>query len=328
MMKLAVVAIGGNALILDGQRGTIEEQFDNALTTGRHIAAMVEQGWRVVVTHGNGPQVGFILLRSDMAAEKLPRLPLDLCDADSEGGLGYIIGNSLQRALAERGLRQTVVAVLSRVVVDPTDPAFANPSKPIGQFYSREEAEKHRDEAGWTIVEDSGRGYRRVVPSPQPLRIVELEAIRTLAAAGFVLLACGGGGIPVKEESPGIYRGVEAVIDKDLASCLLASALNADLLLISTGVPRVSINFRRPDQQELAHMTLEEARRHLADGQFPPGSMGPKIRAAIRFLEAGGPEVLITSPESIADALRGLTGTRITTGKVAAVPAGTVAAVH
>ncbi len=314
-MKLAVVAIGGNALILDGQRGTIEEQFDNALATGRQIATMVEQGWRVVVTHGNGPQVGFILMRSDMAAEKLPRLPLDICDADSEGGLGYIIGNSLQRALAERGLSQTVVTVLSRVVVDGTDPAFAQPTKPIGQFYTRAEAEQHRDEAGWTIVEDSGRGWRRVVASPQPLRIVELDAIRTLVDAGFVLLACGGGGIPVVERAPGVYRGVEAVIDKDLASCLLANALHADLLLISTGVPRVSINFRKPDQQEIAHMTLAEARRHLADGQFPPGSMGPKIRAAIRFLEDGGPEVLITTPDRIPDALAGRTGTRITAGE-------------
>jgi carbamate kinase len=311
-MKLAVVAVGGNSLIPEDKRGTIPEQFEAALTTGRQISALVEQGWRVIVTHGNGPQVGFILQRSDLAAGVLPRLPLDLCDADSQGGLGYIVGNSLEQALAERGLARTVVSLLTRVVVDPQDPAFSKPSKPIGNFYSREEAEQRRDQDGWTIVEDSGRGYRRVVPSPQPLRIVELEAIRNLAEAGFVLVAVGGGGIPVVELAAGTYKGVEAVIDKDLASSLLATVLRADLLLISTGVPRVSINFNRPDQRDLEHMTLEEAQGYLDDGQFPAGSMGPKIRAAMRFLEAGGPEVLITSPAYIEEALAGNSGTRIT----------------
>jgi carbamate kinase len=314
MSKLAVVAVGGNSLILDGQRGTIPEQFDAALITTRHIASMVEQGWRVIVTHGNGPQVGFILLRSDIAADVLPRLPLDLCDADSQGGIGYIIGNSLQRALAEREIVRTVVTMLTQVVVDPNDPAFARPSKPIGPFYPQDQAERHRDQDGWSIVEDSGRGYRRVVPSPQPQRIVELDAIRTLTEAGYVLVAVGGGGIPVVEEGEGRYRGVEAVIDKDLASSLLAADLDADLLLISTGVPRVSINYRRPDQRELEHMTLDEARQYMEEGQFPAGSMGPKIKAAMRFLEAGGKEVLITSPNMLEEALAGRSGTRMTVG--------------
>jgi carbamate kinase len=322
MAKLAVVAVGGNSLILDGLRGTIPEQFDAALVTGRHIGALVERGWRVIVTHGNGPQVGFILLRSDLAADVLPRLPLDICDADSQGGVGYIVGNSLQRALAERGLERTVVSLLTRVVVDPDDPAFSKPSKPIGPFYSREEAEHHRDHDGWNIVEDSGRGYRRVVASPQPRAIVELDAIRTLSEAGYVLVAVGGGGIPVVREGEGVYRGVEAVIDKDLASSLLAAELKADMLLISTGVPRVSINFKKPDQRELAHMTLEEARRYMDEGQFPAGSMGPKIGAAMRFLEAGGREVLITSPDMIEEALAGRSGTRITAGEAVGAAAG------
>lgn len=311
--RLAVVAVGGNALIRDGQRGTIDEQMENALTTARQITAMVERGWRVVVTHGNGPQVGFILLRSELVRRDMftPRLSLDMAGADSQGGIGYILANALQRAVAERGQTQTVVSVVTRTVVDLQDPAFQHPTKPIGSFLSQEDAERHRMEEGWTIVEDAGRGYRRVVPSPEPRRIVELDAIHTLSQAGFLVIAAGGGGVPVVEEAQGVYRGIEAVIDKDRASSLLAAALRADLLLVSTGVPRVSINFRRPDQRELAHLTAAEARQYLAEGQFPAGSMGPKIEAAIHFVEAGGPEVLITSPEVLGDALEGRTGTRI-----------------
>lgn len=311
-MKLAVVAIGGNSLIGEGQRGTIPEQTDNALQTGRAIVDMVKRGWRVVVTHGNGPQVGFILRRSDLAAGVLPRLPLDLCGADSQGGLGYIIGNSLQRAFAEEGMSSPVVSMLTRVVVDRDDPAFEAPSKPIGPFYSEEEAQGYREGEGWTMVEDSSRGYRRTVPSPRPKKIVELSPIRDLVEAGYVLVALGGGGIPVTETKPGNYVGAEAVIDKDFASSLLAAELGADLLLVSTGVPRVSINFNRPDQRNLEHMTLKDARRHMKEGQFPAGSMGPKIEAAINFLENGGPEVIVTSPETIPEALDGIAGTRIT----------------
>ncbi len=311
--KLAVVAIGGNALIQDHQRGTIQEQMDNAAEMSRQLAAMVRAGWRIVVTHGNGPQVGFILLRSDRSADILPRLPLDLCVADSQGGIGYIVGHALHRALAEADLSPQVATLLTRTVVDRNDPAFTRPTKPIGPFMAREEAERHRDHDGWQIVEDAGRGYRRVVPSPKPQRILELDAIKALVAADQVVIAAGGGGIPVVEDEPGLYTGVEAVIDKDLASSLLAAALGADLLLISTGVPRVSINFRRPDQRDLEHLTVEDARRYLAEGQFPAGSMGPKIEAAVRFLEAGGPEVVITSPQTLMEALTGRTGTRMTT---------------
>lgn len=314
-MKLAVVAVGGNALILDGQQGSIQEQMANALEMGRQIAELVTRGWRVVVTHGNGPQVGFILLRSEMVDGSptfLPRLALDMAGADSQGGIGYIVGNSLQTALAERSLDKTVVSMLTRTVVDENDPALQRPTKPIGSFLSREEAERHRVQDGWVIVEDAGRGYRRVVPSPNPKRMVEIDAIQTLVNSDFVVVAAGGGGIPVVEEAPGRYRGVEAVIDKDLASSLLAARLGADLLLISTGVPRVSINFRRSNQRDLDHMTTDEARQYLAEGQFPAGSMGPKIEAAIRFVEAGGPEVLITSTATLGDALEGRTGTRVT----------------
>lgn len=313
MSKLAVVAIGGNALLVEGQKGTIAEQIENALAMARQLAKMVKLGWRVIVTHGNGPQVGFILLRSDRSADILPRLPLDICVADSQGGIGYIIADALQTAMTELGLDATATAVLTRCVVDTADPAFENPTKPIGPFMSKAEAETHRDEEGWHIIEDSGRGYRRVVPSPNPTKVLELNAIKTLVSAGHLVVAAGGGGIPVAEIGDGLYEGVEAVIDKDLASSLLAKELGADLLLISTGVPQVSINFKKPNQRALDEMTLAEARQYMAEGQFPAGSMGPKVQAAMRFLEGGtGSKVLITSPESVIDALDGKTGTWMT----------------
>ena len=313
MSKLAVVAIGGNALLTEGQKGTIAEQIENALGMARQLAKMVKLGWRVIVTHGNGPQVGFIVLRSDRSADVLPRLPLDICVADSQGGIGYIVADALQTAMTELGLDATATAVLTRCVVDVADPAFKNPTKPIGPFMSQQEAEQHRDGDGWHIVEDAGRGYRRVVPSPKPTKVLELNAIKTLVSAGHLVVAAGGGGIPVAEIGPGLYKGVEAVIDKDLTSSLLAKALGADLLLISTGVAQVSINFKKPDQRALDQMTLAEARQFMAEGQFPAGSMGPKVEAAMRFLEGGSAgKVLITSPESVIDALEGKTGTWMT----------------
>ena len=310
MSKLAVVAIGGNALLIEGQKGTIAEQIENALDMARQLAKMIKLGWRVIVTHGNGPQVGFIVLRSDRSADVLPRLPLDICVADSQGGIGYIIVDALQTAMTELGLDATATAVLTRCVVDTADPAFQNPTKPIGPFMSQHEAQQHRDEDGWDIVEDAGRGYRRVVPSPKPTKVLELEAIKTLVSAGHLVVAAGGGGIPVVQIGDSLYKGVEAVIDKDLASALLAKELGADLLLISTGVSQVSINFKKPDQRALEQMTLAQARQYMAQGQFPAGSMGPKVEAAMRFLEGGsGGKVLITSPESVIDALDGKTGT-------------------
>jgi carbamate kinase len=313
MERAAVIAIGGNALILEGQRGTIAEQFENARDAVRHIAGLVVAGWRVVVTHGNGPQVGFILRRSELVgeADSIPPLSLDMAVADSQGGVGYIIDNSLVNELGRRGLPDRAVYLLTQTVVDPADPAFQHPSKPIGSAYSAAEAEVLRGREGWAMVEDAGRGYRRVVPSPRPKRIVEAAAIRTLMDADFVVVACGGGGIPVVETEPGVYRGVEAVIDKDFASALLAASLGVPLFVVSTGVEKVAIRFRKPDQRFLDRLTVSEARRYLAEGEFPEGSMGPKVRAAIEFLERGGKEVIITSEPYLEDAVAGRAGTHI-----------------
>jgi len=313
MERSAVIAIGGNALIRDGQRGTIAEQFENAVETAGHIASLVADGWRVVVTHGNGPQVGFILLRSELVGDSspIPRLSLDMSVADSQGGIGHILGNALLNELGSRGIRDQVACVLTHVVVDERDPAFTDPTKPIGPAYSAEEAETKRTVEGWSMVEDSGRGFRRIVPSPHPLRIVETEQIRALVQAGFVVIAAGGGGIPVVETDPAGYRGVEAVIDKDLASALLAASLGIPLLVLSTGVERVAIHFRQPDERFLDRLTVSEASRYLEEGEFPRGSMGPKVEAAITFLEHGGSEVLITSPSSLERAFAGESGTRI-----------------
>jgi carbamate kinase len=306
----AVVAVGGNALLRGGMAATVEEQFKAARRLAPHIRAMVERGWRLVVTHGNGPQVGFILRRSELAAEiapELPRLTLDVCVADSQGDLGYLLGSTLAGEL-----RPTPVAtLLTHTVVDPDDPAFAAPSKPIGGWYPEAEARRLATGNGWTVAEDAGRGWRRVVPSPRPRRIVEEPAVRALLDAGFVVVAAGGGGIPVVEDSDGRYRGVEAVVDKDHASALLATALGADLLVITTGVSRLALDYGTPRARPLKRLRPDEVRRHLADGQFPPGSMGPKVEAALRFLEAGGAAVLVTAPERLTQGLRGDDGTWI-----------------
>ena len=313
MEHRAVIAIGGNALILDGQRGTIAEQRENARETARHIADLVAAGWGIVVTHGNGPQVGFILLRSELVPEDapVPKLSLEMSVADSQGGIGHILGEALLNELAERGFPDRVACVLTHVVVDPADPAFARPTKPIGPFYARGEAEAKAARDGWTIIEDSGRGYRRVVASPEPVRIVELAQIRLLVEAGYVVLAVGGGGIAVVEFAPGQYRGVEAVIDKDRASALLATSLEVPLLILSTGVERVAVQFRQPNERWVDRMTRSEAAACHAAGEFPKGSMGPKVEAAIRFLDRGGKEVLITTPAALGRAIEGKTGTRI-----------------
>jgi carbamate kinase len=313
MDRRAVVAIGGNALILDGQRGSIVEQYENARKTAHHLAALVAAGWRVVVTHGNGPQVGFILLRSELVPDDapVPKLSLEMSVADSQGGIGHILAQALLNEMAELGLPDRVVCVLTHVVVDPDDPAFATPTKPIGPFYTRDEADDRAARIGWTMIEDSGRGYRRVVPSPEPLRIVEGAQIRALVDAGFVVIAVGGGGVAVVETAPGRYRGVEAVIDKDRASALLATSLDIPLLVLSTGVEQVAVHFHQPDERWLDRLTVAEARRYLGEGEFPKGSMGPKIEAAIRFLDHGGHEVLITTPAALGRAMAGQTGTRV-----------------
>lgn len=287
------------------------DQFAATRETAVHIAAMIELGWNLVVTHGNGPQVGFILLRSDLSAHVLHTVPLDSCGADTQGALGYMIQQCLQNEFRRRGIARQAATVVTQVLVDRNDPAFTKPSKPIGSFYDKTKAREHMQTRGWTMVEDAGRGWRRVVPSPKPQAIVEVDAIKHLIADGFIVIAVGGGGIPVVRDDAGLLRGVEAVIDKDYASSLLANSIDADLLLISTGVEQVAINYKQPSQQTLARLTVADAKKHLADGQFPAGSMGPKIEAAIQFIERGGREALITNPENIARALRGETGTRI-----------------
>lgn len=311
MGKLAVVAIGGNSLIKSPERQTVSDQWEAMAETAEHIAAMIAQGWDVVITHGNGPQVGFILLRSELASHVLHTVPLDVCGADTQGAIGYMAQVTLDDALLRRGVRRQTATVVTRVVVDQADPAFEHPTKPIGPFYTEEQAQRYREERGWVVREDAGRGWRRVVPSPQPLEIVETAAIQTLLAAGFIVVGVGGGGIPVVREAGGRLRGVEAVIDKDLASSLLARTIKADLFLISTAVEQVALNYKKPGERFLERLTLEEAKRYLAEGHFPAGSMGPKIQAAIDYLEAGGKEVLITSPEALERALAGETGTRI-----------------
>jgi len=312
--KVAVVAIGGNSLIKDKQHQTVEDQYQAAGETTRHIADMIEAGWDVVIGHGNGPQVGFILRRSEIAAkvEGMHEVPLDVCGADSQGAIGYALQQNLQNELYRRGVAKNVCTVITQTLVDRNDPAFKNPTKPIGGFMDEAEAKRRAEEMGWTVVEDAGRGWRRVVPSPEPKEIVELESIKTLIDAGVVVIAVGGGGIPVIEKENGDYVGIAAVIDKDFGSSLLAQKIKADMLIISTAVEKVAINFGKPNQHWLDRITLSEAKRYLAEGtHFAKGSMAPKIEAVIRFLEAGGKEAIITSPENIGKALKGETGTRI-----------------
>jgi carbamate kinase len=314
MSRTVVIAIGGNSLIKDKQHQTVPDQFATTQETCMHVADLIQQGWKVVITHGNGPQVGFILLRSELASQVLHTVPLDSCVADTQGALGYMIQQVLGNELSKRNVETPVITVVTQVVVDAEDPAFRGPTKPIGPFYDEAKARLYEQKQGWAVAEDAGRGWRRVVPSPFPREIVELEAIRTLLRGGFVVIGVGGGGIPVVRDEEGSLRGVEAVIDKDYASSLLASGIKADLLLISTAVEKVYLNYGQRNQQALDNISVDEARGYLAEGHFPPGSMGPKIKAVIQFVENGGQEALITSPDNLARALRGETGTRITMG--------------
>jgi carbamate kinase len=312
--KLAVIAIGGNSLIKGKNRQTVEDQYQAAQETAQHIADMIEAGWDVAVGHGNGPQVGFILRRSEIAAkvEGMHEIPLDVCGADTQGAIGYALQQNLQNELHLRGINKPVATVITQVEVDRDDPAFLQPSKPIGGFMDGDEAQRRVQEMGWTVVEDAGRGWRRVVASPMPKKVIELDPVRVLLNAGVVVITVGGGGIPVIDQGDGQYVGVAAVIDKDLASSLLASLLKADLLLISTAVEKVALNFGTKDQKWIDKMTLEEANTYLEEGiHFAKGSMAPKIQAIIWFLESGGKQAIITNPENIGRALRGETGTWI-----------------
>ncbi|MBD3160656.1 MAG: carbamate kinase, partial [Candidatus Eisenbacteria bacterium] len=310
MKPSVVVSLGGNAILPANNAGTIEEQFRVTRQTLSQIVDLAADN-RLVLTHGNGPIVGNILIRNEAARRQVPPMPLDVCGADSQGGIGYMIQQTLANLFRERGLVYPVATIVTQVVVDPEDPGFRNPTKPIGPFYDEETARRFEREKGWKMGQDSGRGWRRVVASPIPRRIVEMESIRTLHDAGQVVIAGGGGGIPVVEEDDAGMRGVEAVVDKDLVSVVLALALGAKRLLIITAVVRVAVDFGTPEQRPIASMSIAEANRHLADGQFPPGSMGPKIEASVRFLEEGGEEVCITSPAKLQDALHGREGTWI-----------------
>lgn len=308
----ALIAIGGNSLIRAGERGTIDEQLANAHATARSIVHMVERGWRVVITHGNGPQVGAALLRSERAAGEVYTHPLDVCVATTQSEIGYLLQRAMEYELRQVGLTTPVMTVLTQVRVDEKDPAFRNPTKPIGPFYSRKVAEEKRRTLGWDIVEDSARGYRRVVPSPEPVEVFEQDIIRRILDLGMIVIALGGGGIPVIERDHHLVVGSEAVIDKDRASALLASNLGVDLFIISTDADRVYVDFKKPSQRGIDRTTIEELEQHLADGQFPAGSMGPKVESALRFLRNGGHEVIITSYEYLTEALDGAAGTHIT----------------
>ncbi|NOY97603.1 MAG: carbamate kinase [Chloroflexi bacterium] len=308
--KVAVVAVGGNALIVDKNKKTIPDQFDAVRQTMKHIADMIETGWDVVVTHGNGPQVGFILRRSELSIHELHPVPLDYCGADTQGAIGYMMQKALHNEFKRRGMGKEAVTVVTQVRVDADDPAFQKPTKPVGSFLDEATA-RERMAQGHAFIEDAGRGWRRVVPSPIPQDIVEVNAIRTLLGKGFSVVAVGGGGIPVVEKENGSLRGVEAVIDKDFASGLLAKLIDADLLLISTAVEKVAINFNKPDQRWLDEMTVAEAEQYMEEGHFAPGSMLPKVKAIVKFLKEGGKKALITDPENIGRALKGETGTWI-----------------
>ncbi|MDX9759317.1 MAG: carbamate kinase [Bacteroidota bacterium] len=311
MSRTALIAIGGNSLIRAGERGTIEEQTANAHATARALAAMVARGWRIVITHGNGPQVGAALLRSERAAGEVYTHPLDVCVATTQSEIGYLLQRAMEFELRQLGLTTPVITVLTQVRVDPADPAFAHPTKPIGPFYTKKEAEEKQRRLGWNIVEDSARGYRRVVPSPEPCEVFEQHIIHRLVDDGMIVIACGGGGIPVIEHEGHRVEGSEAVIDKDRASALLAAGLGADLFVISTDARQVYLDFKKATQRGLDRVTADELRRHFDDGQFPPGSMGPKVESALRFLRDGGKEVIITSYEHLVDALDGHDGTHV-----------------
>jgi len=308
--RLAVVAIGGNSLIKDKQHESVQDQYIAARETCHHIVGMIRDGWNVVISHGNGPQVGFILRRSELAASELHEVPLDVCGADTQGAIGYALQQNLFNEFRRYGMDRHAATVICQMEVRADDPAFTHPSKPIGSFMDPEMAERRRQQ-GWDLIEDANRGWRRVVASPAPVRIVEMEAIRSLVAADIIVITAGGGGIPVVADADGDLAGVAAVIDKDLASALLATQLNADLLLISTAVEQVALDFGRPDQRFVDRMTASEARAHLAEGiHFAPGSMAPKIQAVLNYLDGGGKEAIVTDPANVERALAGETGTR------------------
>lgn len=314
-VQLAIVAVGGNSLIKDPARPGIARQWDAVRETCRYVAQMIADGWHVVLTHGNGPQVGYILQRGEIAARHggIHDVPLDLIVADTQGSIGYMLQQALDNSLRRLGISRTIVTVVTQTLIDADDPAFQNPTKPVGSFMTEEEARVYEAE-GWQVVEDAGRGWRRVVPSPKPVAIQEINAIKALMMDNYLIIAGGGGGIPVIRNDKGSLRGVPAVIDKDLSSALLAELLRADLFMISTGVEKVAVDFNTPQQRNLDKMTLSEGRVYQQEGQFPPGNMGPKIEACLQFVQHGGPKAIITNPPNLLRALKGETGTHIYPG--------------
>jgi carbamate kinase len=307
-----VVAIGGNASYPPNIKGLAEEQLALMAQLCEHLVRIIEAGYKLVLTHGNGPVVGNILFRMAKTANELAPMPMDICVAHSQGGIGYMLQQTLMNVLREHGKRLAVAALITQVEVDANDPGFSNPTKPVGRFFSQMDATRISEETGWRFVEDSGRGFRRVVPSPEPLRILDVPAIEALLDANVLPIAAGGGGIPVVRDQKGDYRGVAAVIDKDLTSAMLAAELGAHSLIMLTGVDRVAIDFGKPTQRFLDEMSGDDALRYMAEGQFPAGSMGPKIAAALSYLRRGGREVIVTSLDRAYDALEGNAGTRIT----------------
>ncbi|GAB4578339.1 MAG: carbamate kinase [Anaerolineales bacterium] len=309
--KTALVAVGGNSLITDERKKTIDDQYAAAQASMHHIADMIEAGWNVIITHGNGPQVGFILRRSELALHELHPVWMDYAVADTQGAIGYMFQRALRNEFVQRGIEKQAVTVVTQVLVDCNDPAFKNPTKPIGSFMDEETARGHAARFGWRVVEDAGRGWRRVVPSPAPREILETSPIRTLIQNGYVVIACGGGGIPVFIKEDGDLHGVEAVIDKDYASALLARALDVDVFIIATAVDQVAIHFNKSNQRWLDQMTVAEAEQFIAEGHFAKGSMRPKVEAMLQYIRQGGKLGLITTPWNITSALKGETGTRI-----------------
>jgi len=309
---ITIVSIGGNTLIRKGEKGKIEEQFEHTEMCMTYVARLAVQGFRIAITHGNGPTVGNIVIRNEAARNIIPAMPLYICNADSEGGIGFMIQQTLYNQLKQLNIKREVATIITQVVVDKNDPAFLNTTKPIGPFYTKEEAVKNQKEKGWAIVEDSNRGYRRVVPSPKPIKVVEADVIKKLVLDGIIVVAAGGGGVPVVESLNGRLKGVDAVIDKDWATAVLAKEIKAETFIDLTSIDKVYINFGKPNQAGLDKLTLSEAIKYLDAGEFASGSMGPKIEAAIEFLEAGGKEVIITTPELLESAMEGKAGTKIT----------------
>jgi len=310
MSKTAVVALGGNAIGTTG-REDIHQQFANTRKSLSGILELVKEGYQLAITHGNGPQVGNALLRVERTMDTIPALPLGVIVADTEGGMGYMIEQSLQNKLHREGISRKVVTIVTQIIVDRNDPSILNPTKPIGPFYTKEQAERLAKINGWIIKEDAGRGFRRLVPSPIPTEIVEKDIIKFLVQSGTIVIAAGGGGAPVYVEEDGTYEGVDAVVDKDRASAVLARDIGAEALVILTSVDKVCLNYMNPDERPLSWVSVTEVKRYMAEGHFPQGSMGPKIGAAIQFLEAGGKQVIITSPGLIKEALEGKAGTKI-----------------